>query len=617
MPRSRIRAGKLAAQTMSNSLIASARNLTMRTGNDYKPRKIKPGEWESIAWHLYRNIEVYHYAVQWVGNTLSRATIFAAENGKITTNAVALDAMNKFFGGPDQHGEFLRQSAIHMTVAGEGYIIQETHNSEDWWTVAAATKVKNRPDGGIRYCGEDIDDSASLVMRFWRPDPEDPQVSDSPTRPLIPILAQLERLTKYVDAQLDSRLTGNGLMLFPNDMTFPDPTTSTDGTAQQGGVDAFMAEWAKTMGAALENPGSSAARLPTGMSGPADSLEKMRHLTLWTELDEHAPALRVEAVTRIALGLDIPADALLGGAGGGDMNHWSAWQIDDSLIKSHAEPLLALITEALTTDYLRVILEEDGMAYEDTLAFTVEADTIEMRLRPNRSKEAFELWDRGEIGGTALRREAGFAETDAMENDEKKEWLLLKVAQGSPDPRFVAFAAKQLGIEIPDELVLYDEVRQTDSVKEDPAGNPTDTPPTRGDRPLPRSLKDHPTQDPPVRPSAVADMLLFAAEPALFRALERAGNRLKSTGAKIEGIPSDVKAMDRYQFVTLSREQLNEVLTDAWSNLDRLTLPDGVGLEQFEAALDNYARMMISSRGAYDREVLRKYLTLALARDAA
>jgi len=605
VPRTRrIVRGKLAAQTVSNGLIASARNLTMRSGAPTKPKKIKASEWHPRAWVAYDLIEVYHYGVQWVGNTMSRAELYVAEDGKKTTNEDAIDCLNRFYGGPNQHGEFLRQAGIHMTVAGDGYIFGEGAMSRDPegddvdWMVIAALKVKNTASGGYKIEGEEVDETHSLVIRFWRPHPISPDEPDSPTRPLLPVLFQLNRLTQYTDAQLSARITNNGIMLFPSSMAFPKPVETPEGqTAEQAGLMAWMQEFAKTMGAAIEDPSSAAARVPSALMGEAEDLKEVRLLELWSALDEHAPDMREEAIRRVALGLDMPPEALLGMS---EANHWGAWQIDDSLIKSHAEPLLDLLTQALTTDYLRIMLEEQyGWDYEDTLRFTIEADTSAMRLRPNRSREAIELWDRGELNGAALRRETGFDETDGMDEKEKTQWLLYKLAGGSPSPGLVARAARELGIDV-------DGLEEVEAVEGDDGA--------RGERPLPRSLEKHPKEDPPERPAAA---LLAVAEAATFHALGRAGNRMKSSGAKITGIPEGVPAVERYQYAQLNRDQLNFVLTDAWSLLDHLTLPDGVDRGKFETALDNYARMLITQREPFDRVVLGRYLTMALRGEAA
>ena len=574
MPRSRTVRGKLAAETFANGLIASARNLGRNPVAATPSRKVEKQDWQEEAWFWYDTIEVFHYGVQWVGNNLSRAKLIVKYKGEMQTTGDAVEVLNKFYGGPDQHGEFLRQGGIHMTVAGEGYIFAQGEEEDREWSTLAATEVKWEDDETYSISKEKISIDDMLLIRFWRPHPRKRWLSDCPTRPLLPILSQIQELTQYVSAQLDSRLSGAGFLKIPTEVVFPTQTTNVDGTtvAQQG-VNGFIAELAATMAAAKQDRTSASSRVPTILQAPGEFLDKIDHLTLWSELDENAAKLRDEAIRRLALGMDMPPEALLGTA---DVNHWGAWQIEDSLIKSFSEPLLALLTQALTTDYLRVVLEDEyGMDPEESKLYEIEADSTEMRLRPNRSKEAMELHERGEISGATLRRENGFEETDVMDEDERKTWLLMKLAQGSPSPELVAEAARQLGVDITI-----------------PTGPDADK--ERGLRPLPRSLEEHPTQDiPDTQEDADSASLLASGEAALFHALTRAGNRLKSTSSAIQGIPPGVPAMDRYQYVTLSKSQLDHVLADAWPNLDRLTLPTSVNVVELEAALDSYALSLI------------------------
>jgi hypothetical protein len=143
MPRSRISRGKLAAEVLTNGLIASAMNLTARQPSS---RKVKKSEWQNNCWYFYDTIEVFHYGVQWVGNTLSRAKLIVLKDGAVTDDALANQALDAFYGGRDNHGEFLRQSGVHMTVAGEGYCVAKETGGREEWYVAAAVEVKNGPE---------------------------------------------------------------------------------------------------------------------------------------------------------------------------------------------------------------------------------------------------------------------------------------------------------------------------------------------------------------------------------------------------------------------------------------------------------------------------------------
>src|SRR4029079_12876610 len=92
---------------------------------------------------------------------------------------------------------------------------------------------------------------------------------------------------------------------------------------------------------------------------------------------------------------------------------------------------LAVCSYAVTSEYLQPSLE--GLVPDPENYFCI-ADTSSIRLRPNRSAEAIELFDRGELSGMALRRETGFQPEDAPPVEEFTKWLLRKIAIGSTSP---------------------------------------------------------------------------------------------------------------------------------------------------------------------------------------
>lgn len=582
MPRSRITRGKLKAEIISNALVASARNL--RVG-DLPVKKIKAQEWQNQGWHFYDTVEVFHYAVTWVGNMLSKAKLIVLENGEPTQNQAALDALESFFGGASNHSEFLRQCGLHMTVAGEGYIIgRPTDGEEDDWEVAASVSVKAGPEG-YKVDGEALDEKITFIMRMWRPHPVNSNRSDSPVRPLLPILSIIDEITMYTAAQLESRLASAGLLLLPKSATFPTPTAAEgESASQDAGVNGFIRELAEISALSKTNRGDPSSVVPIVIQMDGEDIEHVKHVTFWSELDEATSEREAAAIRRLGLGLDMPSEQI---TGTGDVNHWGAWQIDDAAIKIHAEPLLELITSAITEGYLRPVLG-DSMTDEEAAKFSIGVDTSEMRLRPDRSKEATEMWDRGELSGVAMLRENGFDPADKMDDTERRSWLLRRLAQGSPSPELVQAAADALGlnIEVPDNY-------EAD-----------------GERPLPRSLEGHPTKDIPNPDESESEskMLLATSEALVFRVLERCGNRMLTVKPAIEGLPRDVEKMDLYLYSQLSKTQLDHVLSDAWSSIGRYSL-NGVDPGTMETHLDNYVRMLITSRMPYDRSVLSRYVS--------
>jgi hypothetical protein len=561
--------------------VAAATRMTMRKGDDKRPRT--DSGWQDTAWSWYDTIGEYRYACSWVGNLISRSTLIAYENGEPTKNKVALDAMEALYGGQSGQREMLRELGIQFTVAGEAYLIGEDGGTEpdDNWYVAAASEV-TKSASTWRVGKKEIDNP--LVIRLWKPHPRDGKKPDSPSRAVLPILSEIDGLTKHVAASIDSRLAGAGILLLPDGISFAStPTENEDGTqGVTGELDGFIQELMETMMTAIGNRADASALVPILLQAPAEALEHIRHLTLSTPFDEQAIELRKEAIRRLALGMDMPPEVL---TGTGEINHWGAWQVEEAAIKAHTEPLLQIITQSLTDGYLRPYLE-DSMSEDDARKFEIVADTSKMRLRPNRSKEAIELYDRAALSREAMVRENGFDEGDIMTDEEKQGFFTEKVASGSTTPELVAEALRILGIPV---MVSGPESIEVQE------GRPT------------RSLEEHPEQSPPDMENrrVVGDEGAAIAEVVVFRALERAGNRIKSKYKDhISMGAENVPAHTLYRFTRhLEDEEISDVLMDAWSCLAALP-PISVDAP----TLDSYVRGLIRDNVPHDSRKFREYL---------
>lgn len=551
--------------TGPNGLIASAVRLTGRGRTDKKVPKAPA--WYMQAWEYFDTIGEYRYAVSWVGNLLSRARLEVWENGKPTTNPHALEALRALFGGEEGQREMLRQLGTHLTVTGDSYIIGEDMGNEpDQWSVVAASRVKKVGDKW-RVGNSELNDP--LVIRLWRPHPLNDSNADSPSRAVLNVLHEIEGFTKHVNAQIASRLTGAGVLTIPSEITFGtvrgmlDNGTEAQAATSSSGIDAFLREFIETVATATVDQSDASARVPIILQGPGEFLDKVKLITFWTELDAQAKELRDEAIRRLALGMDMPPEIL---TGTGEMNHWNSWQVEEASIKSHTEPLLQIITTSLAKSYLRPYLEEEGGMDKDAArAFTFHADTSKIRLRPNRSKEAIELYNLGELSSEAMLRENGFDPADAMDDEERKTWLTRKVASGSTTPELVAWGLRIMGIDVPESALAPDVV---------PTEAPSDP-----------SLLQHPTRELPDR-----DDDAVAASAIVFRALERAGARLKSK-YKANLVPgSDSVPNEKvYRYAHITPDMVDDLLIGAWDCLQPL------GIKTAPTTLDRYARHLLST----------------------
>ena len=402
--------------------------------------------WQTEAWIAFDTVAEMRFVATWVGNVMSRARLVAArkEGSDIIPlyDGPAAEVMHSYWGGEQGQSQMLQATGLNLGVAGECYHV--THDDGEWSVLASGrvTQQGNGPgakvyadwgDGKKLLTGDD------LAIRVWTPHPLDPYQADSPVRSNLGTLNEIRTLNEHVQAQLTSRLTGAGILMLPSEIQFPNSPNADPASTQ---ADQFMAVLAEAMTTPIKDRSNASAVVPIVVTAPGDTLDKVQHLTFWTELDEISIEMRKAAVHKLALGLDTPPEVLLGVS---DSNHWSGWLADESAIKSHLEPRLAVVAHALTTAYLRPALED---VVPDPSAYYVVADTSPIRLRPNRGREAIDLYDRGALSAEAMRRETGFHEEDAPSDEELKAWLWKQIATGSTTPEQTQAALRLLGADL-------------------------------------------------------------------------------------------------------------------------------------------------------------------------
>ena len=568
-------------QVVSTALVASATRYPGKMERIYRPRQ----DWQAECYRQYGICGEARFAAKFFGNAVSRAVLgvgqYVKGQLKEVTVGAPYDALQMLFGGEQGQTQALQAVGMHLTIAGECYLVG--FGDTDLWEVVSCIEMQVTGDTWQIVYGDGRQpvmlEESDVVIRIWLPSPAKQIEADSPFRSMLPVLSEIEWLTRHIFAQITSRLAGSGILMMPQSMTFPPPPAQEgQETETSNDAESFMLALADAMLKPIEDPGSPSAVVPIVVTAPDEAIDKARLLTFWTELDAQSLQLRNEAIRRFALGMDLPPEQILGmssrsggGGTGAGVSHWGAWQIEEATIKLHVEPMLDVIVQALSSAYLQVVLDDDSwvMVY----------DTSALRLRPDRSKEAFELFDRGLISGEATRRETGFSEDDAPNAQEFKFWLLSKIATGSATPEQVQAALAQLGVNL---QVIGDQapVRET---------------------PQPPSLEEHPKE--PKTPEAAA--LVAACEALVFRALERAGNRLRVGVTKPPGVPS----YETHLFVK-ANGSTSKFLEDAWTCAPQIL--DGIAdAEKVVPILDSYCQSLLAEQSPHKRDRLVNWLRLA------
>lgn len=205
------------------------------------------------------------------------------------------------------------------------------------------------------------------------------------------------------------------------------------------------------MGLAIKNRESAAALVPIILRGPAEYIDKIKHFDFETSFSEQVPELRLAAIRRLALGMDVPPEILTGSA---DSNSWSAWQISSSAIQFHIIPFLQVIVSSLTHGWLRPALEalpltEEQKAQIPKLA--VYFDVSKLNIHQDTSGDAQALYTLFQIDDNALRQATGYREDDKPDDKELARQILLRlISSGQPELTMYAIDAlrENFGLEL-------------------------------------------------------------------------------------------------------------------------------------------------------------------------
>ncbi|MFM9590722.1 hypothetical protein ACKI16_29470 [Streptomyces scabiei] len=535
--------------------------------------------WQLRGWDLYHLVPEVRFASNYVANAMAGALLFAgrrADDGTIEAapdGHRATEVVSEIAGGPDGQSDLLKRFGKHLTVAGEGWIVirpnRDVKNPEvpedgHEWCVLSVREVK--PQNGkltAQIDGEPVDipagdpdaldPDAPLAIRVWEPDGELSIEADSPVRSSLDLLEELLLLNAAVKAIARSRLTGRGILLIPKGTKFPTLP------GQNGAEDDLIETLMTVAETAIREPESAAATVPIVLEVPAEAISDFKLITFESTFDELAIKLREEAIRRFATGLEMPAEILLGL---GAVNHWGLWGLTAEAIRMAIEPRLATVCRALTQQWLRPILEAEGV--EDWHRWLVWYDSSPLRVRANRSETALQVHERGVISDEALRRETGFDDDDAPDAEEIAR---RKKADQPTDPQQPA-----------DE---DDDTDEEDTSTDIPVDETQDTPDT-----MPASAY---LSDPGLL--AAADGVIWAALAAAGRKLERTPACPRSERGRARQLPP----AELHTILSVRPAEIDQhhLFDGAWVRVPEIAARYSVNGDCLTAALDEYCRGLL------------------------
>jgi hypothetical protein len=560
---------KRAQEEKPKAITAAAAQVDLAKPASLRYVKARAEKWQEEAWSNYKTIGEIKYGMQLLGNYLSRVRLVAAEKDTDdpdadpvpTKNEQAIDALKRIEGPAGGHGEHLKSGTVNLMVAGECYLVclHERGDEPEKWAIRSIDELikkgggnrlilKDQATGRTMRDKTEIElDAKDFVMRIWYPDERFHADADSPMGSISAVCEELLILQQSMRAVGRSRSAGAGILVLPNDISFgsPDPTRNSDEAD-----DPFMEELIAALTTPIQNEGSADAVVPLIVRGDGEHLDKIKHISFMREADKAILDRMNHLLERIAHGLPLPPELILGL---GASNHWTAWAIDESMSKAHVEPPVITLCGALTSGYFRPALTagSDGMSPEDASRFLVWYDASPIVVRPNRAAEAGEAHDRIAISDDAYRKYLNFDDEDAPDEEERQERIAVK--RGSIDPVLTEQLLILAGILNARPIETTAEPAQLPA-KEPEEEQPEDGPPEEPEPPqesVAASSNGHLTaalsrkSNLGERLSAIdrvlRERLDVALDATMQRALERAGSRLRSKARKDQAMTAAIR----------------------------------------------------------------------------
>lgn len=512
------------------SLAAAATRLTQKKLRKSDGKKSSAAQaWQEDAWDMHDLVGEERFLTHTLANRMGQARFYVGvmpddttEDVEPTDNEQVLQVFKSMVDG--RFGQISTRAGANLFIAGDGFLAgvpRTPHEENDAldlalgitpigaaeeepadpianvdlddldWAFLSVSEVQEDDQAGTvkldgQWEGKEYKADDIILIRVWRPHPKKWRDADSPTRSSLPVLRELVGLTMHVSAQVDSRLAGAGILLVPAsaDAALRAAAGTSGDEDEQSPLDEALLE---AMITPISDRSNASAVVPLTVTVPDESIEKFRHISFASELDKEARELRDEAIRRLALGQDCPPELLLGVGG---MNHWGAWLVREDVVNTHLEPPLALLCDAITTEFLWPVLKELGVDnHEQYVAWY---DVEHLIVRPNRSEDAGKGYKDGVVSGDAYRDALGFDESDAPELlkdlDDVQLYVMGLVRQNptllsSPglDVLLAQFQAMSDGTEIPPTPRVNRQGQPVGDSADDPAPSEGNLPTTEDD----------------------------------------------------------------------------------------------------------------------------------------
>lgn len=510
-------------------------------------RLVQP--WQLRAYGYYDTIPEIKFGAQFYSRMLAPLRLFAAtidENGEVeeTDEPKVVEQVERIKDPGGGRSVMLGSYGRQQFLGGESLLVVTNGEEGEQWEMLSPLELRIGPDGNymrlkapqlapemLRNAPDDdfepLDDGEAIIYRLYRRHPAYSLLPDSTMQAVLDVCEELILLSRDIRSRTRQRITSAGILLVNGEITSVTNSISGDADDADPDEDPFLRDLTQAAVAAISDEASPASVVPIIVrvdagddKGGLDNV--MKHIQFVDPNALALPGQRREAIERLAIGLDMPPEVLLGIGG---MNHWSGWMVDDQSWKQHGQPVAQQLVDDLTSAFLRPTLKQENVANWEQ--YVIGYDPAAVVSHPDQGKDAKELHDRGAIGDKALREANNFSDEDAQTPEEHQIWLGVKLQDAS-----VALTGEVAPPVAPPAAPLPDGTV-------DKGSDAGEAPRKAPDEPAPKDSPDD------VQASALngyaADRIIGACDLGLYRARELAGARLRTHAHRDKEV---LKALD-------------------------------------------------------------------------
>ncbi|AKJ72547.1 portal protein [Gordonia phage GMA2] len=472
------------------ALTASGEKLNLRDANDVESMRTRVyTEWQDDAWGYYDAISEIKYGFGLLSAVMSRVRLYPAlsidadgvpistsnyrrrkvdqtrgEQEKDIAGELSLpeeitdevvkrheELVAELFSGHGGQSSLLRSYALNMCVAGECYLVEIKgkwyfkSTSELTATVDGRVILRRLRPGGSSTAtadGRTVGDIElprnTFLGRIWREHPRYSMEPESSMLGLREICDELLTLQRMIRILARTRMNA-GLLYIPDGLVAAGSTVNEDAATDEEEMDALIADLYDTVTEPIVDETSATTVFPTIITGPPEAGKGIQHIPLSRESDQFLVERCDRALDRLLQGIDLPKDVV---SGMSNVKYSNAIQIDESLYKSHVEPLALMLADALTTVYVHSMLRKEFKLSQKSLDFLrVWYDPSEIVTKTDPAASANAGYDNFAVSAATWRDAHGFSDTDApSEHELAQRYLFLK---GAPQPEQLTTLMKE------------------------------------------------------------------------------------------------------------------------------------------------------------------------------